>query len=360
MVRTTTLAVFLMGCSSAPWVPISGAPPEFLSEMNLVEHHEGEVVHHEDLLPYDLNTPLFSDYTEKERAVFLPEGETMRFDDYDVFDLPVGSAVLKTFLMPADLRDPSQGRQILETRLMIHSTSGWENWPYIWDEEGRDARLRRSGGTQRLSFTDRQGQDHTFTYLVPQRNQCQECHEIKDPDNRNVITLIGPRSRNLDLESHDQGQLEAIHSLGLLDTLPGPSERPRPAIDWYAFVQDGLEGRSYEEIEIAARDYLDVNCAHCHNPRGVNGISSQLFLNWDSTDEFRLGKCKRPGSAGHGSGGLTYDIVPGDHTQSILHYRMATTDPGAMMPQLGRTLAHTEAADLIAAWIDGMEPDDCQ
>lgn len=356
--------VFLIGitaCAAEPWVPQSGRPPELLSEMNLISYQDGELTYPDEMIHYTLGTPLFSDYTDKDRAIYLPEGAQMAFDDYDTFDLPVGSAVIKTFLMPADLRDPEQGRQIIETRLMIHSTTGWQNWPYVWDEEGRDARLRVQGGTQRLSFIDRQGESHAFTYLVPQRNQCQECHELKGDDGRNFIALIGPRSRNLDLV-HPQGdhQLEAMHSLGLLDHLPQASERPRPAIDWEAFIAEGLEGRPYEEIEIAARDYLDVNCAHCHNPRGVSGISSQLFLNWDNTDEFRLGKCKRPGSAGHGSGGLTYDIVPGDHTQSILHFRVATTDPGAMMPQLGRTLAHTEAADLIAAWIDGMEPVDCR
>jgi uncharacterized repeat protein (TIGR03806 family) len=357
--RILGLSTFLWACGApaGPWVPSTGRPPEWLSTLGLMAYDDGQVTYPEGVVPYTLNTPLFSDYTEKERAFFLPEGEAMAFSTDRVFDLPVGAAVLKTFLLPRDLRDPEAGRDVIETRLMIHTARGWQNWPYVWNDDRSDARLRVQGGVQNLSFIDQDGASVTFPYLVPQRNQCQECHELKDDDDRTYITLIGPRSRNLDLEQPTGGgQLEHLASLGLLEGLT--SERPRPAIDWATFMQDGLD-RPYEEIDVAARDYLDVNCGHCHNPRGVNGITSQLFLNWDSTDEFRLGKCKRPGSAAQGTGGLTYDIVPGDHTQSILHYRMVTDDPGAMMPQLGRSLVHHEAVALIAAWIDGMEPEDC-
>jgi hypothetical protein len=181
-------------------------------------------------------------------------------------------------------------------------------------------------------------------------------------DMRQLISLDMRRNKRQAAARHsrfDVGhQIEQLAAAGWLTDLPDPSARPRPAVDWEAFVAGGLD-RPYAEIETAARDYLDVNCGHCHNPRGVNGITSQLFLNWDNTDQFRLGKCKRPGSASHGTGGLTYDIVPGDHSRSILWYRMHTDDPGAMMPQLGRALVDREAVALIAAWIDGMEPEDC-
>lgn len=354
MVALTALAACGQG---SPWVPTEGRPPELLSELNLLTHDDGAISYPERVVPYTLNTALFSDYAEKERAIFLPEAATMAYQPDRVFDLPVGAAVLKTFLLPHDLRDPQAGRTVVETRLMIHSESGWENWPYVWNDEGTDARLRLQGDVRNASFIDLDGEEQAFPYLVPQRNQCQECHELKDDNDQTYISLIGPKSRNLDLALADgTGQLDHLVSLGMLQDVP--TERPEPAIDWKDFVQGGLD-RPYSEINTAARDYLDVNCGHCHNPKGVNGITSQLFLNWDNTDAFRLGTCKRPGSASHGTGGHTYDIVPGDHSTSILHHRMATDDPGAMMPQIGRSLVHDEAVALVAAWIDGMEPQDC-
>lgn len=54
-----------------------------------------------------------------------------------------------------------------------------------------------------------------------------------------------------------------------------------------------------------------------------------------------------------------FDLVPGDHTASILWFRMQTTESGKMMPAIGRALRHAEGADLIAAWIDSLPPRDC-
>jgi hypothetical protein len=48
---------------------------------------------------------------------------------------------------------------------------------------------------------------------------------------------------------------------------------------------------------------------------------------------------------------LSYDIVPGKPEQSILHYRMASRDPGVMMPELGRQLTHHEGVELVRSWI---------
>jgi hypothetical protein len=48
--------------------------------------------------------------------------------------------------------------------------------------------------------------------------------------------------------------------------------------------------------------------------------------------------------------------VPGHPEQSILVYRMASTEPGVMMPQIGRTLSHKEAVALISDYISSLKP----
>ena len=99
--------------------------------------------------------------------------------------------------------------------------------------------------------------------------------------------------------------------------------------------------------------------SRCHDPLGIQGVTSQLFLNHDNAEAFNLGVCKRPGSAGAGTGGLTYDLVPGDPDRSILVFRIETTQVGAMMPLLGRSLQHRRGAELIRAWVAAMPPMDC-
>ena len=67
-----------------------------------------------------------------------------------------------------------------------------------------------------------------------------------------------------------------------------------------------------------------------------------------------MGICKIPVASGRGSGNGVYDIVPGEPDQSILLYRMQSTEPDVAMPELGRALVHAEGVALIRAWIDSL------
>ena len=49
-----------------------------------------------------------------------------------------------------------------------------------------------------------------------------------------------------------------------------------------------------------------------------------------------------------------YDIVPGRPDESILAYRIASTHPGVMMPELGKRLVHDEGVALVREWIAAM------
>ena len=71
-------------------------------------------------------------------------------------------------------------------------------------------------------------------------------------------------------------------------------------------------------------------------------------------DPAAFGVTKPPVAAGIGSGGRMYDIVPGRPDESILAYRIASTHPGVMMPELGKRLVHEEGVALIRQWIAAM------
>jgi len=128
----------------------------------------------------------------------------------------------------------------------------------------------------------------------------------------------------------------------------------------------GLERAEYPEIvdwrqpeaelEAAARSYLDINCGHCHSRTGPADTSA-MFLDIAEADQIHLGLCKPPVAAGQGTGGHLFGINPGNGDESILTFRMQSEDPGAMMPELGRTLVHKEGVQLITNWIDSMTGD---
>ena len=61
------------------------------------------------VIPYDINSALFSDYAEKFRFIKLPAGSSAVYKSDGVFDLPVGTVIAKTFAYPRDARDPQKG-----------------------------------------------------------------------------------------------------------------------------------------------------------------------------------------------------------------------------------------------------------
>jgi uncharacterized repeat protein (TIGR03806 family) len=291
--------------------------------------------------PYELNTALFSDYTVKYRFLHVPDGEAMTWDDEATFDMPVGTIIAKTFGYLEDRRDPDGPVDLLETRLLLHRADGWESVSYVYDDDDREARLAVAGATVATSWIHDDGEVRTNAYLVPNKNQCKNCHEELD----DVVAPIGPKARHVNRD----GQLERFIDAGILAGAPTDQLTwPRTPV-----FDDPATGTLDQRV----RGWLEINCAHCHNPDGA-ARTSGLDLRVAQTTPFDFGVCKPPVAAGGGSGGLPYAIVPGDPDQSILVYRLASTDPGVMMPELGRNLVHDEAVALIRQWIEEL-PGDC-
>jgi uncharacterized repeat protein (TIGR03806 family) len=348
------------GNDGAQGVDFEEGMPELLSELNLMSWDGSVITYEPNVYFYELNVPLFTDFALKSRAIYVPEGEHFDYVDNEVLEFPVGTVILKSFMFPADFREPAENIDLIETRLLVRWPDEWKVYPYIWDHELGDAVLTVQGEVREVDFIDAEGIERTSTYLIPQKNQCRECHEIKDDQDETHMTPIGPKARHMNRDGLDvDNQLTAWAEAGLLEGLPDLGEVGQ-SWDQRDLEDTAIADMSYEEVNRATRDYLDINCAYCHNPRGVNGISSQLFLNYDNEDDFHLGVCKKPGSAGEGAGGLTYDIVPGNADESILVYRSETLDVGAMMPLIGRSLTHDEGIVLLRRWIDEMPPNDCE
>jgi len=347
-------------------IDLDAPPPTLLSDYHLFAWDPAAGFTFNDrVVPYDLNTALFSDYALKQRAIYVPEGAAAAFDPDRALDLPVGSVVMKTFYFPADQRAPTQDLQLIETRLLVRHADGWHPLPYIWDADQHDAVLSPAGEVRAISFTGVDGSPQVSNYLIPQRNDCQGCHAEQAGTGAPIdVVLIGIKARHLN-RVYDYGgavgprnQLDHLAELGMLTGAPAAATVPA-AYDFRPIEASGVSALAGAELDTAARSYLDINCAHCHNPLGVQGMTSQLFLDQANADLFHLGICKRPGSAGVGNGGFTFDIVPGDPDTSILYFRTDTTKLGAMMPLLGRSLTHQRGAELLHAWIAAMPMTGC-
>lgn len=275
--------------------------------------------------PYRLNTPLYSDGAEKLRFIYVLKGAKAFARGENLLDLPVGTALIKTFAFPAEGK-----RRLIETRVLLHRADGWLALPYLWNEEQTEARLAVAGA--RLDLVTPRGE--AISYRVPNKNQCKECHGLDG-----AVTPIGPKARNL---SHDW--LQGMVSAGYLDAMPQDADQ-LPL--W--------EDRESVAVVKVARAYLDVNCAHCHRP-GATASNSGLDLRWEQQDPHALGIGKRPVAAGRGAGGFLFDIVPGSPDHSILPYRMSTTEGGIAMPEIGKSTVDEEGLAVVRRWIEEMAP----
>ncbi len=352
----------LAGCQGPPsvQVPAAGVHPERLSDWGLLQRRGDRLVLGRGVTPYEVNTPLFSDYALKLRTFYLPQGAAMRYRERGAFEFPIGSVVTKTFFYPLNGRGVAKAQQgwngdvrtldlsgyrLVETRLLIRRDDGWQALPYVWD--GDDAYLHLTGALRPMKI-EVAGDTLDLPYVVPARSECAGCHATNHTEG--ALTLIGFRARHVNrtYPGAAGNQLATWASRGELTGLPGPGEAiPRNAV----WNDPGMP------LADRARAYLDSNCGHCHNPTGAADTSG-LLLDAHTTSFRHLGFCKPPIAAGRGSGGRRFAIVPGQPDQSILVYRIESTDPAVRMPEAGRSLVHREGAALVRQWIESL-PGSC-
>jgi len=337
-------------------------PPQQLSAWGVLLTGGDQLALNDDVIPYELNSPLFSDYALKLRTVWLPEGKAAEFSADREFDFPVGTIISKTFhyrkaddwrsdrpsvvyaapdiveynVPPLDL----QKNVLLETRLLVRYADGWQAYPYVWNTAQTDATLEIAGDLRQLTL-HKDGNTQAVNYMVPDVNQCSGCHT---PDHSaGDLRPLGPRAWQLNRPYawwQDAGsQVNHWRDRGLL--LKAPE----------------MDVTTPGSLEQRARAYLDANCAHCHNPAGAADTSA-LHLNIEAPLDRKFGLCKTPVAVGRGSGDHSYDIYPGRPEESIMVYRMQHTDPAIAMPELGRGIVHVEGVALISEWIAAL-PGEC-
>jgi len=312
-------------------------PLQNLSDYGFFEGKLTELRPAENVHPYALNTPLFSDYAHKARFVYIPEGERMEWRDVEVLNLPVGSVLIKHFYYLADERDSSSQRRYIETRLLKNTADkGWLAWPYVWNEEQSDARYKALGTKTDVAWIDAQGKTRELRYESPNQFECKSCHSYNGE-----IRPIGPTARQL--HGGEVDYLMHWQKTALLQGAPVDTAT-WPVMDWQA---------STATAESAARAYLDANCGFCHRHEGPASTSG-LFLHASYPTGPETGVRKSPVAAGKGSGGYKYDIYPGKPDKSILYYRMLHDDPAVRMPEVGRSVPHEEGLAVIKTWIATM------
>jgi uncharacterized repeat protein (TIGR03806 family) len=305
----------------------------FVGEMNQLEPNER-------VLLYKPASTLFSDYSEKSRFIWMPEGVSASImeNDWQEIDFPDHSILVKNFYYP----EADGGQRIIETRLLVKDQGKWNAYPYLWNDDQTEAAYKMTGATLPVSFAHN-GEHYDIDYIQPNKNQCKSCHNQNEE-----LKPIGPKARNLNYEldygnGEVKNQLVKWQELGFLDNYNSN------------YVYQSIPDYTHENISLndRARAYLDANCAYCHNPKSPASTSG-LTLTFEEKDVNKLGYFKTPVAAGIGAGNLQVDLHPGKADSSIIVHRMSSTVQGVAMPEIGRVLVHKEGVQLISDWINAM------
>ena len=374
--------------------PVAKSPgqefPRRLSRTGLFESVKGHKVH-SALIPYSVNSPLWSDGAHKQRYIALAvvqDKEGLRSvqkvntgNETRGWSFPNGTVVVKSFgLSVADPTKADRGaglKRWVETRLLHRQQGEWVGYSYRWNAEQTEAVLVKSGGKDQVfDVLGEDGEMRKQTWHYPSRSECMVCHS------RAAEYVLGLSTVQMNRDHVHGGvavnQLSLLAELGVSSVATADEMKARykkrledDGADAATVKRDVakykpelpsghmLAGRLLtkgalvdpyvvgESLELRVRSYLHANCAQCHVAAG--GGNAQIELNFSTPiakaklvdvkplhDNFKL---KDPRL-----------VVPGNPKRSVLLKRLEIRGRG-QMPQLATKLADRRAVSLVEEWI---------
>lgn len=304
--------------------------PEMLSDTGCVDALDAKQPA-AGLIPYNVNSRLWSDGALKKRFMALPNGMQIdrsgncgSLNEVDClargdWDFPRGTVLVKTFAV---------AQTLVETRLfMRHDDGGWAGYTYVWNDEQTDAVLIDASETKN-------------GWRAPSRAECLGCHT------QAAGRALGPTTAQLNRDfTYPSGitsnQLSTFEHLDLFEQplLADPKDLPRladPSID---------DGRA--TLGQRSRAYLDANCSFCHRPGGFGPTLDARF-----TTPFTAGQICDQDSVLEPGKKL---LAPGVSTDSVISQRMHLLGVGQMPPApFARSTVDIAATTLIDQWIDSL------
>jgi uncharacterized repeat protein (TIGR03806 family) len=291
------------------------------------------------LVPYDVNTPLWSDGARKRRWLGLPPGDAITFASTGEWAFPPGTVLVKHFDLPLDETNPALTRR-LETRLLVVDETGYGyGVTYRWQPDGRDAELLPDGRTETFTIKTAAGtRQQTWTY--PGRADCLACHTPAAGFVLGVKTRQLNRERTYAETGITDNQLRTWNYLGLFDP---PLDEGR--IGGFARMVAVTDGRA--PLELRVRSYLDANCANCHRPGHT--VLATFDARFDTPLEDQ-GIVNAPTVSDSLGMPVPRLVTPRNPARSMLFHRLARAD-NFRMPPLGRTVPDRDAIRAFEEWV---------
>lgn len=319
---------------SVPATP--AAQPTLLSQTGCVDASDPKKVA-ASLLPYEVNSPLWSDNAEKHRFIKLPEGGKIHVkncatepdtcmppesggsgEEEGHWGLPVGTVLMKTF---------SIAGKLIETRLFMRmNASTWRGYSYEWNDTQTEATLLADG-------KDRDLGEQIWHYPSP--SDCLQCHTKES--GRSLGPTTAQMNREFAYPDGAMNQVAKFEALGLFDAAP-------------VMLPAYPDPFGSADLEARARSYMHSNCSVCHSAGGtLSDVDLRFSVAFKDTK-----LCNEPIIRGTGDPALPQTrLVPGSPEQSSLSFRMHDTT-NFRMPKIGSNVVDPAGTALIDEWVSSL------
>jgi hypothetical protein len=328
-------------------------------------------------IPYEVNSPLWSDNAAKSRAFVLPAGGTIHVKDCAPdagagelancvspmgipngpadtgrWLFPVGTVMIKNFLFDGKLVETRLLMRVdAATAALIQNGTDWVGYNYAWNEAQTEATIVPNARTAVQFKTGKQ----TVTWNYPSFTDCIGCHNP-------AVGTLGLETAQLNRVVGGQNQIDRFVAMGLFDSSAPTQPYAAPLVEPYANAALGLVGPpAGTSVETAARSYLSANCGFCHRP-DVNDQGFDLRSSLSLFDTHMCNLMQQNGIPGMTTQNYV-ELAPGSHADSALWIRMnipvPASDPNetvdvGRMPSASSFVIDPQAVDLVGKWIDSI------
>jgi len=287
------------------------------------------------LIGYTPSHPFWSDGVAKRRWLGVPDDAKIDFTADD-WMFPIGTVSVKHFEIATIEDDPTSIRR-LETRVLLHTKTGWEGYSYHWNAEQTDATLANGQRLETLSVALAGGGTREQLYEYPSRGACMVCHTP------GAEFLLGPKTAQLNTgfayPAGRANQIDTLNNIGLFDRDVGDAT----AYETFPPLDDDSSS-----LDARARAYLDVNCSSCHMPGGSAPTTMDFRA---SLPREAMNAVDVEPSAGDLGIANARIIASGDREASVLWHRIGSLDE-SRMPPISTHVVDRAAVELIGDWID--------
>lgn len=308
------------------------------------------------IVPYELYESFWSDGALKRRWIAVPNNdgvhsgtsEQIKYSEYNDWEFPPGTVIIKQFDLQIDDNDPSITKKI-ETRFSIADRhGGWYYLTYNWNDAQTDAVLQTTSLNEPVTIsTNNSGGTRTQMWHFPSNLECVSCHNEANNGNLGLKTRYLNTDYTYNTTGLERNQLVTLSHLGILDQTITDA-------DTEAIITNKRIDDSQASLEDRARSYLDLNCAYCHrldNPlrtsfdlRYYNSLEATGILSTGILSPLEIDPDEKI-------------IYPGDASKSILYHKINSVNQAIMMPPLSKLEIDEPGVALIEEWINQLDSD---